>query len=245
MKELKEGDVVLCAVEKIVGTTVFVKIEGNGQGSIVVSEIAPGRIRNLRDYVVPNKKIVCKILRVGRDYVTLSLRRVVENERKEVLDRYEKEKSALSILRSILKDKAEETAEKIKKESNSLNEFFQNCKESPDRLKAYLTAEQAERVCKILSEKKEKKVEIRKEFTLKSNHPDGIKRIKRILDAGASNGAGNERGNESIKYIAANRFVLSATAKNFKEANTKISSIINEIEKRAKQEQCEFSLKEK
>ncbi|MDO8735105.1 MAG: 3'-5' exonuclease [Elusimicrobiota bacterium] len=86
MKELKEGDVVLCTVEKIVGTTVFVKIEDNGQGSIIVSEIAPGRIRNLRDYVVPNKKIVCKILRIGKDYANLSLRRVVENERKEVLD---------------------------------------------------------------------------------------------------------------------------------------------------------------
>ena len=45
--ELEEGDVVLCTVDRIVGTTVFVSIEGNGEGSIVVSEISPGRIRNL------------------------------------------------------------------------------------------------------------------------------------------------------------------------------------------------------
>src|SRR3989338_8426687 len=118
MEELKEGDVVLCTVEKIVGTTVFVNIEGNGQGSIIVSEIAPGRIRNLRDYVVPHKKIVCKILKVGENYVNLSLRRVTLKEKKEVLDRYEREKSSLSILKSILKEKANDIAGKIKEESS-------------------------------------------------------------------------------------------------------------------------------
>ena len=55
---MEEGDVVLCTVTKIEGTSVFVNIEGDGEGSIIVSEIAPGRIRNLRDYVLPNKKIV-------------------------------------------------------------------------------------------------------------------------------------------------------------------------------------------
>ena len=60
--ELEVGDVVLCTVDRIAGTVVFVKIEGNGEGSVIISEIAPGRIRNLRDYVVPKKRIVCKIL---------------------------------------------------------------------------------------------------------------------------------------------------------------------------------------
>ena len=236
MKELKEGDVVLCTVEKIVGTTVFVKIEDNGQGSIIVSEIAPGRIRNLRDYVVPNKKIVCKILRIGKDYANLSLRRVVENERKEVLDKCEKEKNSFSVLKSVLSEKASEVAEKIKKESN-LSEFLQNCKSSPEKLHIYMTKEQAERVCKIMSEKKEKKVEIKKEFILKSNHSDGIKRIKRVLDIIVNNG--------EIKYLAASRFVFSVTAKDFKEANVKMNNAVKEIEKRVKQEQCEFFMKEK
>jgi len=236
MKELKEGDVVLCTVEKIVGTSVFVKIEDNGQGSIIVSEIAPGRIRNLRDYVVPQKKIICKVLRVGRDYVNLSLRRVVENERRELLDKYEKEKNSLSVLKSVLSEKAFEVAEKIKNES-SLSEFLQNCKSGPEKLQVYMTKEQAERICKIISEKKEKKVEIRREFTLKSDHSDGAKRIKRILDLSINNG--------NIKYLAASKFSLSVTAKDFKEANAKMNAAFKEIEKRVKQEQCEFSVKEK
>ena len=68
-QELEEGQIVLCTVEKILGTTVFVKIEGNGEGTITTSEISPGRIRNLRDYVVPGKKIVCKILSIKEDRI--------------------------------------------------------------------------------------------------------------------------------------------------------------------------------
>ena len=91
--ELEVGDIVLCTVDKIVGTTVFVKIEGDGEGSIVVSEIAPGRIRNLRDYVVPKKKIVCKVLRISEKNVELSLRRVSLKEKKERMEQLKQEKS--------------------------------------------------------------------------------------------------------------------------------------------------------
>jgi len=54
--EIKEGDLVIATVKKIEGTTVFVEIEDSEiKGSIVFSEIAAGRIRNIREYVVPNK----------------------------------------------------------------------------------------------------------------------------------------------------------------------------------------------
>jgi translation initiation factor 2 alpha subunit (eIF-2alpha) len=56
--DLDVGEIVMCTVDRIVGTIVFVKIDGNGEGSIILSEIAPGRIRNLRDNVVPKKRIV-------------------------------------------------------------------------------------------------------------------------------------------------------------------------------------------
>ncbi|MEN9625985.1 MAG: hypothetical protein RL557_313, partial [archaeon] len=62
--ELEEGQIVLCTVDKIIGTTVFVRIDNNGEGTLTFSEIAPGRIRNLREYVMPGKKIVCKILKI-------------------------------------------------------------------------------------------------------------------------------------------------------------------------------------
>ena len=83
-QKLEQGDLVICAVDKIIGTVVFVKIEGPydvKEGTIIFSEIAAGRIRNIRDYVKEGKKIVCKVLDINNEkcYIDLSLRRVSEN----------------------------------------------------------------------------------------------------------------------------------------------------------------------
>ncbi|MEK6844728.1 MAG: hypothetical protein AABX44_00570, partial [Nanoarchaeota archaeon] len=131
---LEEGDLVLCTVEKIVGTIVFVNISGEKkEGSIVLSEIAPGRIRNLRDYVVPKKKIVCKVLRISPERVDLSLRRVTQNEKKQIIEEYNQEKSYENILKSILGDNSKQIIDKIKEKENLYN-FFEQVKKNPDFL---------------------------------------------------------------------------------------------------------------
>src|SRR4030042_1348754 len=125
---MEEGDIVLCTVDRIAGTVVFVKIEGEEkEGSIILSEIAPGRIRNLREYVIPKKKIVCKVLKISGGTISLSLRRVTMKERKEVMDEYKQEKSYMSILKSVLKEKSNEVIEQITKEGK-LYDFFEEAR---------------------------------------------------------------------------------------------------------------------
>ncbi len=71
----EEGELVLCNVTKIMPNSVFCRLEEYGrQGMIHISEIAPGRIRNIRDYVVEGKFVVCKVLRIDqiRGYIDLS-----------------------------------------------------------------------------------------------------------------------------------------------------------------------------
>lgn len=234
MKELNERDLVLCIVDRIVKTTVFVKIEGNGEGTIVTSEIAPGRIRNLRDYVFPGKRIVCKVLRIDNGNINLSLRRVSQKETKEVLDIYEKERNSLSILRSVLKEKAEEVAGKIKLES-SLHEFLQNCRTNPEKLSKFLKGEDAERVCKILQDKKEKLIEVKREFKFSSKKPDGIKIIKNTLSVC--------QGNCEISYLAAGRYAIKFKAKDYKKANQEVNLVLEKIEKSAKENKADFEVK--
>ncbi len=89
----KEDEIVLCTVKRIEGTSVFLTIEGGGEGSMTFSEVSPGRIRNIREFIVPNKKIVCKVLRIKGTQIELSLRRVTAKEREEVLEWYTKEKT--------------------------------------------------------------------------------------------------------------------------------------------------------
>ncbi len=234
---MKEGDLVLCTVEKISGTTVFVKIENKEEkeGTIITSEIAPGRIRNLRDYVVPGKKIVCKVLEIDNaGNIHLSLRRVRDKEKREVMDKYEKEKTAFNILKSVVKEKASEIKKEVEAKKISIYDFLQSCKEAPEKLKKYLNNEEAEKLCKILKEKKGRKAEVKKQFKLTSDAENGITIIKNILSP-----------YKNITYLAAGKFILGMEGDNYKEANQQIQKILTEIEEKSKEHKCEFEVKEK
>src|SRR3989344_6887421 len=69
---------------------------------INISEVSPGRIRNLRDFVTEGKKIVCKVLRIDRlkGHIDLSLRRVNQAQRINKNKEYKNEIKALRILES-------------------------------------------------------------------------------------------------------------------------------------------------
>jgi translation initiation factor 2 alpha subunit (eIF-2alpha) len=237
MAELEQGDVVLCTVEKINGTIVFVNIDDlNKQGSIILSEIAPGRIRNLRDYVVPKKKIVCKVLRVtDRGDLHLSLRRVTQKEQKQVLEQFKQEKSYTSILKSILKEKTEEVTKKIRKEDTLFN-FLEETKKDSKKLEKIIGKENTTKVLEILNKQKQKTTILKKEISLNSNSPNGLEEIKKILS--------NKKDSE-IKYIAAGKYSIKVEDKDTKAAGQKIKSVLDEIEKSAKKENMNFSIKEK
>jgi len=232
---MQEGELVLCVVEKIEKTTVFVKIEGSGQGTIITSEIAPGRIRNLREYVVPGKRIVCKVLRIDPSgNIYLSLRRVTGKEKKEVLERTAKEKSFLVVLKNIT-PKFEETAKIIKEKEQSLYDFFEKARENPEVLKQYFSKEEAERLASIIKEKEKKEVFVKAEFKLSSDLPDGLTKLKEILLP----------YKENISYLAASRYLVRISAGDYKKANHAMQEILDEIEKKAKALHLKFERKEK
>src|SRR3989344_986565 len=96
-----EDELVLCTVTKVLPHVVFVNIDEYDKGGLVhISEIAPGRIRNIREYVELGKKIVCKVLRVdqAKGHIDLSLRRVSEIERKKKLEEIKQEQKAEKIV---------------------------------------------------------------------------------------------------------------------------------------------------
>lgn len=233
---LEEGDLVLCTVDRIVGTVVFVKIGGGERvGSIILSEVAPGRIRNLRDYIVPKKKIVCKVLRISPETIDLSLRRVTQKEKKEVIEEYNQEKSYENILKSILGNSSKQIIDKIK-EKESLYNFFEQIKQDPTTLKKFIGEENSEKILKIIKKQKTKKSIIKKEFHLTSTNPDGLELIKNLL-GGA--------GDAEISYLAAGKFLIKTSSDDPKKEEKKLKVILEDIERKAKEKNMEFSIKEK
>ncbi|MEM4625614.1 MAG: hypothetical protein QXJ28_02515 [Candidatus Pacearchaeota archaeon] len=231
MREHNEGDLVICIVKDIVKTTVLVETEDGRKGSINFSEVAPGRIRNIRDYVIPNKVIICKVLSVSDGYLFLSLRRVKEKERKEVMDIYKKEKSIESIIKKFLGSNAQEKINKIKEEY-SLIELFERAKENKEILKKYFSNDDVEKISLIINNTKIKEKEVKKEFSITCKLPNGISIIKSILSP-----------YENIYYLGGSRFMIREKSPDLKQASSKINHIIENIEREAKKNKCHFELK--
>ncbi len=236
MKNLEVGDLVLCTVDRIIGTVVFVKIPiGNNEieGSIIMSEIAPGRIRNLRDYVVPKKKIVCKVLRISaQGNIELSLRRVSQKEKKEVLEQDKQEKSYASVLKSVIGEKkAEEVLKKIAEQEEIIS-FFETVKINPEKLEKIIGKENAKKIIDILKTQKSKKKKIKKEIRLTTTQSNGIILIKKILGIFKD---------MNIKYISAGKYSLETEAKDVKTADKKMHELIDIAEKEAKKIGVNFS----
>ena len=122
----EEGDLVLCTVTSVQFHSVFVDIDEYGKGGMIhISEVSPGRIRNIRDFVKEGKKIVCKVLRINQEkgYIDLSLRRVNESEKRRKIDEIKKEQNSekiVEIAASKIGIKAEELYRHISEKSKKL-----------------------------------------------------------------------------------------------------------------------------
>ena len=237
MNNLEVGDLLLCTVDRIIGTVVFVKIPVENhevEGSIVMSEIAPGRIRNIRDYDVPKKKIVCKVLRISsKGNIELSLRRVSPKERKEIIEQEKQEKSYISILKSVLGEKVEEAVKEISKEDKIFS-FLEEAKTNSEKLEKIVGKENSQKILEILKTQKKKRATIKKEIHLTTIKPNGITLIKKILEIFSG---------INVKYISAGRYSLELESEDIKLADKKIREMINNAEKDSRKLGIEFSVK--
>ena len=230
-----ESEIVLCTVKTILYHSVFVELDEyqKREGMIHISEISPGRIRNLRDYVVPKKTIVCKVLRISGNRVDLSLRRVTQKEQREVMNEHKQERSYKNILKSVLGKDSDKIVEKILEE-NKLYSFLQEAKENPKELEALTGKPNSEKILNILNTQKQKKAIVKKIINLTSTEPEGLKLIKEVL---------TNQKNADIKYISAGKYSIKIEDDDIKSADNMLKEIISKIEKQAKEKAMNFSVK--
>lgn len=230
----EEEELVLCTVTNVQHHSVFVKIdEYEKSGMIHISEVSPGRIRNLRDFVQEGKKIVCKVLRIdsAKGHIDLSLRRVNEGQRRQKLDQLKQEQRAENIIESYAK-KAGKDFNKIYDEISAavfkkyvyIYEAFDDIIEDKlDLEKLGLDKELAKGFSDIIKEKiKPQIVEIKGRFNIVSYEKDGVEMIKQALKKA-------EGKNIEIKYIGAGIYNISVKAEDYKEAEKIMEHCVNSV----------------
>lgn len=236
-KKLEEKQLVMCTVTKIMGTIVFVRIDDyNLEGTLTFAEIFPGKIRNIRDFVFPGKKIVCKVLNIKPQVIEVSLRRVKVNERNEFNDKYRRERNYAALFKTVLgEENSKKAIVEIKESEESLVDFVEASKENPKLLEKYIPKEPADKILKILSEKKSKEKIISKRFSLSSKSSDGIKKIKETIASSVK-----DCKNCEISYIAAGKYMIKLKALNPKLADQQLRQIMQAMENSAKKNSCIF-----
>ena len=231
----EQGEVVICTVTKILFHSVFAKLDEfkNLDGMIHISEISPGRIRNIRDYVKEGKRIVCKVLKVNKEknQIDLSIRRVNTMQRINRNNEFKQEQKAEKLLEYIgkqlkkdLKAMYEEVGFKLIETQGSLYEGFQSIVLDDETIKELKLAKETEKLLlQIIKDKiKPPEVEISGILTLSSEAPDGVEIVKRILVKA-------QKGDIKIAYLSAPKYKISLKASDYKTAEGILKNSQEEI----------------
>ncbi|MFH1182360.1 MAG: S1 RNA-binding domain-containing protein [Candidatus Woesearchaeota archaeon] len=238
----EEGELVICTVTNVQSHCVFAKLDEYGfSGMVHISEIAPGRIRNIRDYVKEGKIIVCKILRVNRErgQIDLSLRRVSENQHKVKINEVKQEQRAEKMIETAAKELKADLQQVYSEISKPIFEKYPSLFACfTDVVKGNCSLEQigipkktaAALMQVVVLRLKPQQVVTQTDIKLQSYAPDGVEIVKRALKRAVDSGA-------EVKYIAAGSYRLIATAPDYKSAEKILekaaSHVVDEIEKSA------------
>ncbi|MBI2130106.1 S1 RNA-binding domain-containing protein [Candidatus Woesearchaeota archaeon] len=229
----EEDELVLCTVTDIQYHSVFCSLDEYGRiGMIHISEVAPGRIRNIYDFVKKDKKVVCKVLRIDSEkgHIDLSLRRVTETQKKNKLDQVKKEQLAEKIIEQAAKELNTDVkklydsiAGIIFKKYSRIYACFYDIVEGKAGLEELGIEKKTAKILEDLvkSRIKKQQVVINGELMLKSYQPNGIEIVKDALK--------NAKISDklTIRYKGGGKYVVDVNADDYKEAEKLLNTAMD------------------
>lgn len=227
----EENELVLCNVTSVQHNCVFVTLDEYGkQGMIHISEVSPGRIRNIRDFVREGRKVVCKVLRINqeRGHIDLSLRRVNDSQKRQKISNLKLEQKAEKILELIAKKFKIELTElynkimgNISSKYESLNSYFEDVALKGKSIDIEIDDKVKKEIIEMVKQRiKPVEVEVKGDLSLKSYAPDGVELIKKSLKKAQDTG----KENLSIIYKGAGHYLMVVNSSDYKKAEKLINN---------------------
>ena len=225
----EESEIVVCTVTRIQYNSVFVTLnEYNNMSAIIhISEISPGRIRNIRDYVKEGKVVVCMVLRVNKEkgHIDLSLRRVSESQRRNKINEIKQQQKVEKIIEFVAKKNNAELKKlvydihnKVEEEFGSIFSFFEEVVAgNADMSYLGLDKKIAKDLDDVVRQRiKPPEVSIGGKFRILSYDLEGVEIIKKsFIDALNRT---DEKNNVALSYLGASFYSVNVKASNYKDA---------------------------
>ena len=218
------GELVIGTVKTVKPYGAFVSLDeyDNKEGFIHIGEIATGWIKYIRDHVREGQKVVCKVLRVdpSRGHIDLSLKRVNEHQRREKIQEWKNERKAQKLFEIVaqrLGKKVDECYEEfgyeLMERYGGLYPAFEDAAINEDALEDEgFNGEWIKVFTEVARENiVPPYVKISGYLELTTNAPDGIERIKKVLQE-------IESENITVTYVGAPRYRVMVKAEDYKTA---------------------------
>lgn len=223
----QDEELVLCTVTGVNPHSVFCTLDeyGGRTGMIHISEVAPGRIRNIREFVQEGKKVVCKVLQTNQEkgHIDLSLRRVNQTQKRNKLNEIKQQQLSEKIIEYAAKQLGESTltlynkiAEKLTPTYGTIFAAFEQAARDTLNLETIVDKKIAKLLVDAIKARiKPPQVKIGGDLTLTSYAPDGLQEIKNALEIVTKAGV-------QVRYMGAGTYHVEVKAEDYKEAEKKL-----------------------
>ena len=226
-----DEELVLCTVTGITPHSVFCTLDeyGGRTGMIHISEIAPGRIKNIREFVSEGKKVVTKVLQTNKEkgHIDLSLRRVNEMQRRNKLNQIKQEQLAEKMVEYAAKQNGDSVlsvysklAEKLVPKYGTVFAAFEQVAHGELDLETIIDKKIAKTLTDAIKARiKPPIVKINGNLKLTTHSSIGIDLIKEALNLAVKAGI-------DVHYLGAGTYHFEVEAGDYKDAERKLAAAL-------------------
>jgi len=237
----EEGELVVVTVKSVKQNGVYVDFDEYPgiEGFIFIGEVASGWVKNIRAFVRDGQRLICKVMRTRKDgsSLELSLKSVSEERRRERLQEWKNEQRSNQLLKVVGEksgwndETREEYYEELIESFGSLYSSFEEAATNETALAdAGFEGAWIEEFIEIAVENIIPPfVEIRGNFTLSINVPNGINVIKDALTAAEDFSSSEEEISVSCFYNGAPEYRIELKAPDFKTAEDLWLNVSNTV----------------
>ncbi len=216
---------------------------GEKEGFIHISEISSTWVRNIRNHIHENQRVVVKVLKVDTEkmHIDCSLRRVSNEARRTKNNEWKRAQKAEKLLELIAKENGislEEVYEKIGWPiEDEFGEIYKGLERAADGSvdvfeNVVATKKLKKQVADLAKQRIEIPfVEIDGELTITVPGPNGIEVIKKALTEGLDEGKKREKSTTEIYTLGSPRYKLRIVSPDYKEAEDLLSDILKLVTK--------------
>jgi translation initiation factor 2 subunit 1 len=238
------GEMVVATVSRIESYGAYVALDeyNNKEALLHISEISSRWVRNIRNHVRENQKVVLQVLRVdpSKSQVDLSLRRVNKDDRRKKIEQWKKTRKAETLLKQTAtemkvtpEDLFSEISPKLNEANINLYDALEQSAKKGEKIFTDLGINEktAEALVKVAKEKiVVKGVTVQGVLEVTAMGNKGIEEIKDLFHGLVDLGEETE-STISIYTLGSPKYRVEVTAEDYKKAEFALDRVVKNAEK--------------